>query len=152
MLNDIATALEQQSIQKLCIVNSHLEPAHIEAIHEFCSNYQKFDIRFPDKTKKPWASLLTEEFKKGACHAGSYETSLVLASRPDLVKEERLNLKPLHVNLATLMKQGVQSFKAAGANDAYFGDPASASKQEGEEIYTTLTRMVVETVLKLPER
>lgn len=147
LLKDIADSLAAQRIKTLCIVNSHLEPNHIAAIHEFCGSYGAMRVLFPDKTKKPWASLLTPEFKQGACHAGSYETSLVLPVREDLVKDERKQLPPNPVNLALLMKQGVKTFKEAGAPQAYFGDPAAASKEEGEQTYAILTRMIVETIL-----
>jgi creatinine amidohydrolase len=147
LLRDIADSLHAQRILRLCIVNSHLEPAHIQAIHEFCESYNQMKILFPDKTKKPWASLLTQEFKQGACHAGSYETSLVLASDEKQVRELRKDLASNPVNLAALMKQGVTSFRQAGANDAYFGDPAAASKEEGEQTYQILTRMIVESIL-----
>ncbi|PWT91480.1 MAG: creatininase, partial [Acidobacteria bacterium] len=108
LLNEIATSLQAQGIQTICVVNSHLEPDHIQAIHEFAENCKSLTVLFPDKTKKPWASLLTAEFKQGACHAGSYETSLVLASRKELVRENRKELPANQVNLATLMKQGVR--------------------------------------------
>jgi creatinine amidohydrolase len=148
LLNDIAASLSAQGIRTLCIVNSHLEPDHIEAIHEFCVNCKSLTALFPDKTKKPWASLLTPEFKQGACHAGSYETSLVLAVRPELVKDSRKTLPPNPVNLAKLMKSGVKSFRDAGASQAYFGDPAAASAEEGEQTYSILTNMVVTTVME----
>lgn len=148
LLKDIADSLQSQGISSLCLINSHLEPEHIRTIEEFCSSYHRIQILFPDKTKKPWASLLTAEFKQGACHAGSYESSLVLASREELVRESRKNLKANPVNLARLMKQGVTNFREAGAPEAYFGDPAAASKAEGENTYAILTRMVVETVLQ----
>jgi creatinine amidohydrolase len=45
------------------------------------------------------------------------------------------------------MKQGVKTFRQAGAPQAYFGDPAAASKEEGEQTYAILTRMIVETIL-----
>jgi creatinine amidohydrolase len=148
LLTDIANNLAAQSISCLCIVNSHLEPDHIQAIQEFTKNCKNISVLFPDKTKKPWGSLLTDEFKKGACHAGCYETSLVLPVREDLVKENvRRRLSPNPVNLAKLMKEGVSTFRKAGADQAYFGDPAAASKEEGEETYRILTRMVVESVL-----
>jgi hypothetical protein len=143
---DIAGSLQKQGIPRLCIVNSHLEPDHIAAIHEFCAQQKGMTILFPDKTRKPWASLLTAEFKQGACHAGSYETSLVMSVREDLVRESRKDLAPNPVNLAVLMKQGVKTFREAGAHDAYFGDPAAATREEGEQTYLVLTRMVVETV------
>jgi creatinine amidohydrolase len=148
LLRDIADSLHAQGVAAMCIVNSHLEPDHISAIHEFCNGYPRMRILFPDKTRKPWASLLTEEFKKGACHAGAYETSLVLSARADLVSDIRKQLPPNPVNLAQLMRQGVRTFREAHADRAYFGDPASASVQEGEETYAILVQMVVETILQ----
>jgi creatinine amidohydrolase len=65
-----------------------------------------------------------------------------------MVRPERKDLPPNPVNLAALMKQGVSNFREAGAPQAYFGDPASASKEEGEQTYSILTRMVVETILQ----
>jgi creatinine amidohydrolase len=147
LLRDIADNIAAQTISLLCIVNSHLEPDHIQAIQEFCDSYKKLPVLFPDKTKKPWGSLLTAEFKQGACHAGSYETSLVLSAREELVRNERKDLAPNPVNLAKLMKEGVRTFREAGADQAYFGDPAGATKEEGEQTYDVLTRMIVETVL-----
>ena len=32
--------------------------------------------------------MLTDEFKSGACHAGQFETSIVMARRPTAVREE----------------------------------------------------------------
>jgi creatinine amidohydrolase len=148
LLKDIARALASQKIETLCIINSHLEPEHIGAINEFALDCKDLVVLFPDKTKKPWGSLLTSEFKRGACHAGSYETSLVLASHPELVKEERKTLPPNDKNLAVLMREGVKTFREAGAPEAYFGDPASATAEEGEQTFGILTRMVVETVLE----
>lgn len=147
LLRDIADQLAAQSIRLLCIVNSHLEPEHLNTIHEFCESYGNIPVLFPDKTKKPWGSLLTPEFKQGACHAGCYETSLVLPVREDLVRSERKALPPNPVNLAKLMREGVKTFQEAGAPDAYFGNPAEATKEEGEQTYSVLTRMIVETVL-----
>jgi creatinine amidohydrolase len=147
LLTDIATALAAQGVTRMCLVNSHLEPPHIAALHEFSKQCTELQVLFPDKTRKPWASLLTPEFKQGACHAGSYETSLVLAVRPELARDNRKELHPNQVNLAALMKQGVSTFREAGAPEAYFGDPASATAEEGEQTYAILTRMIVETVL-----
>ena len=42
----------------------------------------------PDLTRKPWATRLSEEFRSGACHAGRFEGSIVMAARPDLVRED----------------------------------------------------------------
>jgi creatinine amidohydrolase len=152
ILADIADNMTDRGVEILCIVNSHLEPNHIQAITEFAQNYKRITVLFPDKTKKPWASLLTEEFKRGACHAGSYETSLVMNVREDLVRDSRLGLPENNVDLAKSMRTGVKTFREAGAPQAYFGNPAAASKEEGEQTYSVLTRMIVETVLQSMHR
>ena len=147
-LDDIAQSLLRHRITSLCLVNSHLEPEHIAALEEFCRSQKDLVVLFPDKTKKPWASRLTDEFKQGACHAGSYETSLVLSTNKNLVRDNHTQLAANPTNLARLMKQGVKSFHEAGASLAYFGDPARASIEEGERTYSILVQMIVEAVLQ----
>ena len=50
---------------------------------------------------------LTEEFRSGACHAGPLEGSIVLAERPDLVREEsRRELAPNPASLSTAIRDG----------------------------------------------
>ena len=44
------------------------------------------------------------------------------------------------------MKAGVKSFREAGAEQAYCGDPASASADEGRELIERLAEMIAVTV------
>jgi creatinine amidohydrolase/Fe(II)-dependent formamide hydrolase-like protein len=44
------------------------------------------------------------------------------------------------------MREGKRTFGEAGAPEAYFGDPAAASVEEGNDIYARLVAMVVEEV------
>ncbi len=44
------------------------------------------------------------------------------------------------------MRAGVSDFVAAGAERAYFGDPAAATVEEGSAIYQLLVQMIVTTV------
>jgi creatinine amidohydrolase len=87
---------------------------------------EKAQVLFPDNTRRRWAETLGEEFRSGDCHAGRYETSLVLASDPASVRERRAELAPVAIDLLAKMQTGVRSFVQAGAKDAYCGDPASA--------------------------
>ena len=71
----------------------------------------------------------------------------MLAARPELVRDEvrrRLMVKP--IDLARAMREGKRTFGEAGAAEAYFGDPAAASVEEGNDIYARLVTMVVEEV------
>jgi creatinine amidohydrolase len=145
LVADVCSSLIAQGFTRVCLVNSHLEPAHVTSLRQACARVP--GVLFPDQLDRKWARTLTDEFKRGACHAGSYETSLVLAARPELVRDEvrrRLMVKP--IDLARAMKEGKRTFIEAGAPEAYFGDPASATVEEGNDIYTRLVKMIVEEV------
>ena len=99
---------------------------------------------FANNCSKRWARTLTEEFKSGACHAGQYETSLVLASKPDTVKKEVAASLPANdTSLSWAIREGATNFVEAGGPDAYFGFPADGTVSEGEETYALLVEMVV---------
>jgi creatinine amidohydrolase len=150
LVEEIAASLIGQGFRRVCLINSHLEPAHVTSLKQACGRVQArtgVEVAFPDQLDKRWARTLTDEFKRGACHAGRYETSLVLAARPDLVRDEiRQTLMVKPIDLARAMREGKRTFGEAGAPDAYFGDPAAASVEEGNDIYARLVTMVVETV------
>lgn len=140
-LEPVVRALASWPLACICLVNSHLDPEHLAELRRIKG------VVFPDKTRKPWAARLPEEFQSGGPHAGRYETSLVLAARPDAVREEiRRSLKPLDVNLGKAIREGATTFRALGAVEAYTGDPAAATAEEGERIYAVLTRMIVESI------
>ncbi len=73
-------------IRHVCLVNNHLEPAHDAAIRAVLAGREgKVSVACP-LTKK-WARTLSAEFKSGACHAGQYETSIMMAAAPEMVDE-----------------------------------------------------------------
>jgi creatinine amidohydrolase len=150
LVSDVCCSLLSQGFNRICLINSHLEPAHVSSLRDACVRVQARTgrtIAFPDQTERRWARTLTDEYKRGACHAGSYETSLLLAARPELVRDAvRAELPPLPIDLARAMKEGVRTFGEAGAAQAYFGDPAAATRAEGDDIYARLVEMVVATV------
>jgi creatinine amidohydrolase len=105
-------------------------------------------VVFPDLTQKPWGARLTAEFRSGACHAGQYETSIVLAERPDLVDVEvRRTLPAVPHSLVTAIRAGQRSFTEAGGPRAYFGDPAAASVEEGRRTVEVLGETLEEAVM-----
>lgn len=151
-LTDVLVALLEQGFRAVVVVNAHLEPAHIEALRSAVALAAGRSGRtpvFPDITRRALAARLTEEFRSGACHAGRYETSLVMAVRGDLVREDvRRSLPPVEISLVEAIREGHRTFKAAGIDRAYCGDPASASPEEGNQTYEILADIVVEEVLR----
>jgi creatinine amidohydrolase len=142
-VTDVCRGLARSGFARVCLVNAHLEPAHVVVLREAA---RAAGAAFADKTEKRFARTLTDEYKRGECHAGSYETSLVLAERPELVRDVRRALARLPVNLAHAMRDGKRTFEEAGAPAAYFGDPAAATAEEGEWIYARLVAMVTTVV------
>ena len=104
-------------------------------------------ILFPDNTSRRWAGEFGAEFSSGDCHAGSYESSIILAADPEAVREEKREALPEHqVGLLEKMLGGASSFQEIGADEAYCGAPADASAEEGHELIEGLSTMIVESV------
>jgi creatinine amidohydrolase len=152
LLSDICTSLYKQGTRLVVIANSHLEPEHIASINEAIEQVKRQTGRtvvFPDKRRRRWATQLTEEFRRGDCHAGSYETSLVMAARPELVKDDlRAALERVPISIAEKIREGAKSFREAGGDEAYFGSPAEATSEEGESSYEVLSDMLVTAVIE----
>lgn len=150
LIGDVCASLVAQGLARICLINSHLEPAHVTSLKDACARVRDATgvaVVFPDQLDRRWARTLTDEFKRGACHAGRYETSLVLAARPELVRDDvRRGLMVKPIDLARAMREGKRTFGEAGAAEAYFGDPAAASVEEGNDLYARLVAMVVAEV------
>jgi len=152
LLSDVCRAVLRQGFAAVCLVNSHLEPDHLQSLRDAAAGVSAGTGRpviFPDKTERRWASTLTDEFRSGACHAGQYETSLVMAVRPGDVREAiRSGLPSVDISIGRKIKEGDRSFREAGGDRAYFGAPAAATPEEGNATYDLLAAMVEAAVLE----
>lgn len=154
IIDGVCRSLATHGFTQIVISNHHLEPAHFNTIKQAVADINEAgiaDVAAPDIRIERWASMLSEEFRAGARHGGSYETSLVMAERPDLVRHEaRMQLEPLYIDLPDrIHNHGATTFKEAGSPLAYFGDPASASVEEGEQLFAALVDMLVTTADEL---
>lgn len=153
LLADVAAAAAHNGLRFLAIANSHFDPSHLQSIYDALGRIQgetELAVAFPDVTRRPWASRLTDEFKSGACHAGRYEGSVVLARRPELVREDvRTGLPANPESLSRAIWKGLKTFEEAGGPQAYFGDPAAATAAEGERTIVVLGEILEEAVLQM---
>ncbi len=130
---------------RACVVNNHLEPEHVAALAAAVGRVP--GALFANQLTKRWGRTLSEEFRRGDCHAGRYESSLVLAARPELVRDEvRAGLAPVPISLAVAIREGKTTFRAMGSERAYFGAPAEATAAEGDDLYQRLAAMVTAEV------
>ena len=148
LIVDIASGLASHGVRWLACANAHLDPSHITSIRRAAEAFPAaITAIFPDVTRKPWALRLTDEFKSGACHAGCYEGSVVLAERPELVRTELAQDLPENgQSLSVAIREGKSDFADAGGPRAYFGAPAAATAEEGEQTVAELGAILFDAV------
>jgi creatinine amidohydrolase len=141
LMLDIALSLKAQGFSCLALANSHFDPANVAMLREAAAEIRALGLplAFPDFTRRKLAQALTAEFQSGACHAGRFETSLVMAARPDLVDDAaRQRLEDNPASLTDAFAKGARTFEQAGGPDAYFGYPRDASAAEGAESFKAM--------------
>ncbi|MFI5371568.1 MAG: creatininase family protein [Candidatus Eisenbacteria bacterium] len=147
---DLARELTRHGFAALGIANAHLDPAHRAALADAVGaarDERLLPLACPDLTRRAASERLTEEFRGGACHAGRFEGSIVLAERPELVREAiRITLAPNPVSLSAAIQAGHDTFAAAGGPRAYFGWPADATAEEGRATLATLGAILADGI------
>jgi creatinine amidohydrolase len=147
---DIGRSLAWHGFGVLAIANAHLDPGHLASIEAAVNTIRRelgLIVAFPNLSAKPWTLRLSDEFKSGACHAGQFESSIVLAERPELVRENtRTTLPPNPTSLSRAIREGKLSFEEAGGPRAYFGFPAQASAEEGRSTIEVLGEILEQAV------
>lgn len=149
----IGRSLASHGFTRLGIANAHLDPEHLGALHEavlaLAADAASLRVAFPDLTRRPWGGRLGAEFRSGACHAGRFESSIVMAARPDTVRDSlRSGLDEVPISLSDAMAAGQRTFEEAGGAQAYFGAPAQATAREGRASIATLGEILEEAILE----
>lgn len=154
-VRDVLIAAAAQGFSAVCMVNAHLEPAHRFMLRDAVKAARpqaRCPVGLADPADRRWSSTLTEEFSSGSCHAGQYETSLILAANEGRVRTDlQSELTSNPVPLVERIKGGAKDFVQAGAPDAYCGDPAAATIEEGEQSYAQLVEIICSVTAELLE-
>ena len=138
-----------RNFRAVAFVNIHLDAAHLEVLKQVIDESKKAGVSacFVDLTRKRGSQQRGEAFQKGD-HAGAFETSAMMALNLPLVREhERISIPPMD-GLVASMKKGGKTFKEAGGEDAYFGDPGAASIEDGENILEQIAEITSVSVME----
>ena len=147
VLTDLTSALIRDGFTRIVLVNNHFEPEQVATLRGIAH------VALLDLTRRALATQLTDEFRRGSCHAGRYETSIVLAERGELIDLEQMRaLPPLEVDMPAGIAAGADDFRALGMADAYCGAPAEATAAEGEQTLATLTRLLIDLIREVAAR
>ncbi|HUS23821.1 MAG TPA: creatininase family protein [Candidatus Binatia bacterium] len=146
-LEAVAKGFLDNGAAHVCLVNNHLEPGHYQAILAAAQRFAAGQCSVACPLSRRWARTLSEEFKRGECHAGRYETALMLAAEPGSVRREiQASLPEVPISLSDSIKAGVRRFTEMGMDSAYAGAPALATEEEGRELLERLATMIVAEV------
>lgn len=131
----------------VCLVNNHLEPGHDRAVRAAAKEFAGKQASVACPLTRRWARTLSAEFKSGACHAGEYETSIVMAHAPALVDDTaRRGLPEVPISLSDKLGKGISDFAEMGLSRAYAGAPARATAEEGARLLDLLATMIATEV------
>jgi creatinine amidohydrolase len=144
-LSAIAQSLLADGWSHVCIVNNHFEPANDSAVRASVNDLPTGGASVACPLRRRWAHTLSEEFRSGACHAGRYETSLMLAAGVG-VRPVYKTLAPLDISLSDGIAAGKTNFVAMGMHNSYTGKPAEATQEEGQNLFEQLKNMIVTEV------
>lgn len=134
-------------VDHVCLVNNHLEPDHYTAVLGVAQRFAAGACSVACPLSRRWARTLSDEFKRGECHAGRYETALVLAAGPDGVRPAvQAGLPEVPISLSDELKAGRKRFTEMGLQSAYAGAPALATAAEGRHLLDLLATMIVTEV------
>jgi creatinine amidohydrolase len=146
LLSEVAAALLREGFSHVCVVNNHLEPAQAGAVRAVLATQPRGAISVACPLARRWARTLSDEFKRGNCHAGRYETSLVMAAGQSVSGHDQL--EGVDISLSDGILAGKMSFLEMGMTRAYTGRPHEATSAEGESLYERLVTMTVTEVLE----
>jgi creatinine amidohydrolase len=146
-LRAVVDGLLGAGLSHVCLVNNHLEPAHDRAVRAAVAHAPVGRASVACPLTRRWGRTLSAEFKSGACHAGRYETSLVLAADAAMVDETAARALPdLATSLSDGIRAGKTTFRAMGMERAYTGSPREATAAEGRALYERLAEMIATEV------
>ena len=153
LARDIVHSMVRHGFRKILLQNSHGgNSAGIQVLlQRLLERYQNEEAEF--YTCWAWADGGTlDEIRElgsaGSGHAGETETSMILAMRPDLVREDRLDADGERDGMRV---SGVSSYHRFDQRTAHggVGDPRPATADKGERMLEASAAQLAEQVLQI---
>lgn len=161
MIEDICLSLSASGFHNIIITSGHADPTNAEAVQQGIENAKAKDPRV-NACNSEWFNkgivggrareAFAGEHPEWDLHAGESETAFNLFRNPELIDMAQISsLKPNWEGefLFSRILKGAKDFLECGAPDAYFGDPSSATAENGDRQYDIFSDIVVEEVLTL---
>lgn len=161
MIEDICVSLADSGFYNIIVTSGHADPTNAAAVKQ---GFVNANARNPKVN-----AVNSEWFDKGIVngrakeafncehpewdlHAGESETAFNLFRNPELIDMNQVAALKANWEGEFLFPRilgGAKDFLECGAPDAYFGDPTSATAENGDRQYDIFSDIVVEEVLEL---
>lgn len=146
---ELLASLVSTGFSRIGVATTHNDPGHLRALAEALADVEArtgVRIALPDPHDGRWSDRLPAEWRLRTEHAGRLDTAVLLSLAPDLVRERILrSLAPVEIRS---LEEGV-TLEEVGANEAYAGNPGSATAEDGDRYLAALGEMVATAVLEL---
>jgi creatinine amidohydrolase len=154
---DVLNSFASNGLRDIVVVSQHIDPPHVLAWEEACKRAaQETGARaiegyermvFDDLRTNSLRGLLRES-ANGDSHAGLFETSVMLAARPDLVDMGAAGkLEPAPMDFEEDLRRA-RDFRELGNGLGYTGNPALSDPEIGRELVRRYARAYGDLVLK----
>ena len=129
-LNDLLAAWEEQGFDEFVLITAHSHDPHLDAVSTVVTEHAR--VRVIDIYSVDVSRLLDRQSMPE--HAGEVETSILMYLRPDLVRADRIQDRPLDPAELRRYLRGRMPRLPADWQGA-IGFPSAASADKGERIY-----------------
>ena len=155
---DVLNSFAANGLRDVVVVSQHIDPPHVPAWEEACrlaaaqtgaraiEGYER--MVFDDLRTDALRDLPLGGWPPGDSHAGFFETSVMLAVRPDLVDVEAAKrLGPSPMDFEEDLRRA-RDFRELGNGLGYTGNPAAADPEVGRELVRRCARAYGDLVLE----
>jgi creatinine amidohydrolase/Fe(II)-dependent formamide hydrolase-like protein len=161
---EVIGSLARHGFRRFVLANYQADPAHVRAMGEAKRALTRGDRRlrilfagFSPEARSMAAMLDPRVLRlsrspnpKGEWHAGELETALVLARRPDLVRQAvARRLPPVWVDFRAALRKGARRFEQIAPGGAgYFGWPAAARAATAKRALALRGRLMAGEIIR----
>ncbi|HUW63206.1 MAG TPA: creatininase family protein [Spirochaetia bacterium] len=159
LVYDICASIAGHEFKYIVIANHHLDPVHIKALLDARKMVME---EYPVKVIEVAGTILfsgdnpRDNFlaemgcdARKEIHADVKETSFIKYNYPNLLRDSYKSLKPVHVDIAECIRQGITGMHEMGAEKGYIGTPSLATAEYGKHYLEKGATNIADLALRL---
>ena len=156
LLIDFGESIARSGINKIIIINHHLDLGHIKAI-ENAREYllEKLNVQLLEVASRIIYSeenskdnIKNEANSQQEIHADIRETSFMLYKHPELVGNCYNELEPVYLDMKKFIMFGGKCFRESGIIQGYIGSPGNSTAKFGEKQFEDMITQTGNIILK----